>query len=158
MRFFVEMGEIYAKCSSFRRYRGGVLPLVWQWKSVATFLVRLSQTNTSRLNKRIELWSLTNGARCKNWFYHVQQQWNEFNPGMFCDLSSPIAKTSFVRQVESLTLEGFEAEWIRSINCILCPLGRGLNKLRTYRTFKQEHFSEEYCKMILPPRLTSAFC
>jgi hypothetical protein len=131
----------------------GWVPLwVRQWKSVATFWVRLSQTNTCRHNKRIEPWSLTKGApQCKNWFYHVQKQWNELNLGMFCDLSSHIANTSF------LYASGwrFKTKWIRSINCTVGPSGRGLNKLRT---FKQEHFSEEYCKMILPPRHLSALC
>ncbi|XP_060589316.1 uncharacterized protein LOC132744577 [Ruditapes philippinarum] len=158
MRVFLGVGK-YTPNAAVSGDMGWVPPLVRQWKSVAIFWVRLSQTNTCRLNKRIELWSLTKGApQCKNWFYHVQKQWNELNLGMFCDLSSPIAKTSFVRQVESLTMEGFKAEWIRSVNCTVGPSGRGLNKLRTYRTFKQEHTSEEYCKMILPPRHRSAFC
>jgi hypothetical protein len=50
--------------------------------------------------KALHFGRLKKATRCKNWFYHVQKQWNEFNLGPSCNLSLTIAKISFVRQVD----------------------------------------------------------
>ena len=49
------------------------------------------------------------------------------------------------------------SEWNLSINRITSVNGTGRNKLRTYKLFKSEYGSEQYCKIILPLKHRSAF-
>jgi len=54
-------------------------------------------------------------------------------------------------------MSNFVSDWLLSINCPTGPSKRGMNKLRTYCTFKSEYCSENYCKIILPLRHCAAF-
>jgi len=63
-----------------------------------------------------------------------------------------ISNNSFGTNLKQRTMPSFETTWTNSIS------GRGRNKLRTYRLFKQTYDVEKYCLLNLPPCHRSAFC
>ena len=80
------------------------------------------------------------------------------NPNFDLDLSGPLHKFSFTQEVERTSMDLFITEWLTTLNSTTGTSGKGRNKLRTYRTFKHEFKTEEYCKLILPPSHRSALC
>ena len=61
----------------------------------------------------------------------------------------------FVNNVKNKVFSSFIDNWYRRINSEVGPSGRGRNKLRML--FKTQFAVEKYCKIILPPRLRTAF-
>ena len=116
------------------------------------FNVRMSCTNSSRLNKRIALWAPAYACpRCKNWFFVFAKRCKELNLNFDVNISRPISKI-FFNSLHSAILQKYKVNWFKSIN-----LGRGSNKLRTYCQFKSVYEVEQYCRMILPLRYRAAF-
>ena len=58
---------------------------------------------------------------------------------------------------ENIIYEKFVTNWSARINGNVGISGRGRNKLRSYKTFKQNYIVENYCKIILPIRHRAAF-
>ena len=52
--------------------------------------------------------------------------------------------------------EHFEQIWLAGVNRVEARRGRGLNKLRTYRTFKQDFVTEQYVFLPMPRSHRSA--
>ena len=80
------------------------------------------------------------------------------NPNFDLDLSGPLHKFSFTQEVERTSMDLFITKWLTTLNSTTGTSGKGRNKLRTYRTFKHEFKTKEYCKLILPPSHRSALC
>lgn len=156
MRFYLGVGK-YTPNAAVSGEMGWQPPIVRQWKTVSTFWVRISNTNNSRLNKRIALWANEKSASCKNWFYFVKKHFTDIDFAEFCNLYAPISKPHCVECVGKFGMNKYITDWYASINSIHGTTGRGRNKLRTYCKFKHVFEPEEYCKMILPTRHRSAF-
>jgi hypothetical protein len=111
--------------------------------------------NILRVNKRIANWANNKASnKCRNWFYNVFEYFAEHNLNV--NLNTPI-RHGFVKRVNDAAMEAFISAWRMDVNSIVGPSGRGRNKLRTYRTFKKDYGTEQYCKLILPPRHRAAF-
>ncbi len=75
----------------------------------------------------------------------------------YADVTRAFHKRVLGVNVTEAMLRIYIADWKTSINRIAGTTGRGLNKLRTYRTFKSEFKAEAYCKTIMPLKHRSAF-
>ena len=65
----------------------------------------------------------------------------------------PIGSSSgFVNVVEGNVWANFVDNWSPRINSDVGPFGKGRNKLRMYKLIKTRFVTENYCKIILPPR------
>ena len=137
---------------------GWVSPNVKQWKSVCLHLSRLSSMENNIINKKIALWAnALSGRSCKNWFYSVKFMLNTCNLSHLDDITVFIPKRTLIDNVESYLHAKYCLEWQQSINNVTGPSGRGNNKLRTYRLFKNYFSPEKYCEIIMPPRHRAAF-
>ena len=105
------------------------------------------------------IWAIQKAsASCKNWFHHVKQKFSDLNLPHFSNIDVKIIKSIIVKDVKLYTMSEFKASWVTAVNRINAINGRGRNKLRTYRLFKQDFYVEKYCLYILPPSHRSAFC
>ena len=87
---------------------------------------------------------------------HSILQANNF--GQFSRITEAIPSSRrFVTDFENNIYENFVNDWLARINSNVGPSGRGRNKLRLYKTFKQNYVAENYCKLILPVSHRSAF-
>ena len=157
MRFYLGVGK-YTPNAAVSGEMGWVPPVVRQWKHIANFWVRLSQTNDTRLNKRIAMWAHGKSSRCKNWFSVIGKHFTQFKIENFNNLDRPLHKQSFINGVEKATMNIYLADWLATLNKVNGSASLGRNKLRTYRTFKQVYETEGYCNLILPPSHRSALC
>ena len=157
MRFYLGVGK-YTPNAAVYGEMGWVPPIVRQWKSIAIFWARISQTNKSRLNKCIAVWANSQSIHCKNWFHFVQKQFLSLNPTFDLHLSGPLRTVSFTQEVERTSMDLLITEWLTTLNSTAGTSGKGHVKLRTYRTFKDDFKAEEYCKSILPPSHSSSLC
>ena len=131
---------------------------VRQWSCISNFWCRLGNMDVSRLNKRIALWAnRLAGTACKNWFYSVKHKLSSLGLTDHIDIALPIPKLSFKKSVEESMLNLFQIDWLHSIQNVSSTNGRGRNKLRTYRLFKNTFTVEPYCTMILSFCHRSAF-
>ena len=71
-----------------------------------------------------------------------------------CRKDSAVSTFSFLSEK---MFHGYVNEWHVRVSRIQGRGGRGGNKLRTYKLFKNLFQTEEYCKIILPPSHRSAF-
>lgn len=156
IRFFLGVGK-YTPNAALLGEMGWDPSYIRQLECIVRHYKRISNTNASRLNKRIALWADSLASlRCKNWFYIVQKRILELGVEFPLDILHPISSSSICK-VKAAAMSEFKAMWYTQINNIVGPSGRGRNKLRTYCLFKSEYKAEEYCKMILPLRHRAAF-
>ena len=101
----------------------------------------------SRLNKRIALWASEKSSRsCKNWMYSVSQFLIANNFGHYANIAEAIPSSHrFIADIENILFENCVTTWLARINSNVDPSGRGRNKLRLYKTFKQNYSVENYC-------------
>jgi hypothetical protein len=156
MRFFLGVGK-YTPIAALYGEMGWDPPIVRQWISISRYYVRLSCTNHTRLNKRIAIWaSETASSKCKNWYYLIHKHVADLNLNLNLSLNVPLS-VKVINSIHDATMSSFVSNWLLSINCPTGPSKRGMNKLRTYCTFKNEYCSENCCKIILPLRHRAAF-
>lgn len=157
MRFFLGVGK-YTPNTAVYGEMAWEPPVVRQWGSIANFWSRLSCLDHYRLNKRIALWAnLKATSSCKTWFFNVKYKFEELQLQTCYDINYQICKSKFVEEVKQSTMSKFKSIWNTALNRIEGVNGRGRNKLRTYRFFKQNYDVEEYCLTILPANHRSAF-
>ena len=90
--------------------------------------------------------------------YSVSQFLIANNFGHYANIAEAIPSSHrFIADIENILFENFVTTWLARINSNVGPSGRGRNKLRLYKTFKQNYSVENYCKMILPVRHRAAF-
>ena len=157
MRFFLGVGK-YTPNDAVSGEMAWKPTSVRQWKSVCLYWSKLSAMGYSRLNKRIALWASGKSSRsCKNWMYSVSQFLIANNLGHYANIAEAIPSSHrFIADTENILFENFVTTWLAGINSNVGPSGRGRNKLRLYKTFKQNYSVENYCKMILPVRHRAA--
>lgn len=157
LRFFLGVGK-YSPNDGISGDMGWKPPIVRQWKCISLYWSRLSNMNTTRINKRVALWAYSKASRsCRNWHFNVKNHY-EFNDFlMYTSFANPISR-SFAHDVEVKTFDNYINSWSTKINNVIGPSGRGRNKLRVYKLFKSDYIAEQYCKIVLPPRHRSAFC
>ena len=102
MRFYLGVGK-YTPNAALSGEMGWVPMCVRQYTSISNFLVRISCTQSSRLNKRIALWAFGNAMSCKNWFYNFRQIISDLNINVHLELSNPMSE-QFINTVAYLHL------------------------------------------------------
>jgi hypothetical protein len=158
LRFFLGVGK-YTPNAALAGEMAWQPPVVRQWKSIFTFWARLSNTNSSRLNKRIALWAHGKANNnCKTWYFRVKSKLFECRLSHFYDISNYVSKHAIVDSAICFLMDKYVCDWKQLINRSVGSSGRGRNKLRTYCTFKKDYSVENYCTMIMPPLHRSAFC
>ena len=158
MRYFLGVGK-YTPNTAVYGEMAWEPPIVKQMGCIANYWSRLSCLNNDRLNKRIALWANQKASTsCRNWFYCFKSKLSEINLQTFSSIETRISKKNLVKAIKDRTMSTFHLNWVESKDRTDAISGRGRNKLRTYRIFKQEYEVEKYCRLILPPSHRSAFC
>lgn len=131
-----------------------------QWKAVTNLWCRLNNMNTDRLNRKVFVWAdqiSTSNKQVKNWNYYIKKHFCELNFNHFCNIAEFIDTSFVVNSVLSKMFLSHVNKWRESLNADISRSGRGGNKLRTYRLFKDSYNTENYCKIPLPFSHRSAF-
>ena len=124
-------------------------PVQRQWRCIVRQWCRLVSISEVRINKRIFHWAKDEVDRrrsCRNWIFRVENRYREVG-------LDPVAVQSWGFQQISTELDLYFSQ--QTQNNFMCELnrvqarnGQGLNKLRTYRTFKELFQTEHYVKSI----------
>lgn len=155
-RFFLGVGK-YAPNDGVSGDMGWKPPIVRQWKSVMLYWSRLSHMNDRRINKRIAVWAGRKSSRsCRNWSFKIKEFLDKNDFHLYCNIQTPILRCS-ANFVEQKVFDDYVNHWRNRINRDIGPSGNGRNKLRTYKTFKNDYVVEEHCKRILSIKHRSAF-
>ena len=105
--------------------------------------IRYSKMEEDRINRMIYEWSMNDG--CNNAAHLIKQKFTDLDIPDFADFTIYKCK-SYVNILEAKLMENFVDSWYDDMNRINAKSGYGLNKLRTYRSFKFEYVTEEYVK------------
>ena len=125
--------------------------------------IGIVHTNVTRLNKRIFVWGHRKAnVRCKNWFYAVKCNFDKLQLSHLFDINNTtVSKSQIIDSVYDKMLNLYVSEWKSNVTRISSTSGSGRNKLRTYKLYKFEYSTEDYCKLIVPLKHRSAlatFC
>ncbi len=133
-------------------------PITKQWKCVCNIWSRFTSMDNLRINKRIFTWASNRAnVSCKNWLYIAKEKFRSLGFFDYADVTRSFPKRIIGVNVTEAMLRIYINDWKTCVNRIAGTRDRGLNKLRTYRIFKSEFKTEDYCKMILPLSHRSAF-
>ena len=137
---------------------GWVPPSIKQWETISRHWVRNIHTNDTRLNKRIFNWARQKAnSSCKNCFFTVKNKFDSLQLFTYFDINNSVNRNKFIDIIHEKLMSVYIAEWESNVNQITGVRGIGRNKLRTYRLFKTEFKTEQYCKFMLPMNHRSAF-
>ena len=101
-----------------------------------------------RLTKQVLVWA--EKARGLNWNNKTKGMFHALNIPQYCNISNHIDKVTGLGEInDSLNREN-ESKWIEVLNKENARSGKGKNKLRTYRMFKNQFNTEKYVECILP--------
>ena len=105
-------------------------------------LCRLSNMDQKRLNKKVFTWSCIQTNRAKNWIHNVKKklQLLEIN----ININMPINKNLFLNDLKAALHKDAVIKWKSELNREAAKRGRGRNKLRHYRLFKNEFKAEAF--------------
>jgi hypothetical protein len=157
MRFFLGVGR-YTPNIAVSGDMGWVPPEIRQWKSISLYWARLSTMHDFRMNKRVALWAKSSAGRsCRNWYYIVTDMFNTNGLQQYINIESALPKHALLNGIMNVLFDKFKIDWYQSLNSVTGPSGRGRNKLRTYRLFKDGFNTESYCQLIMSPYHRAAF-
>ncbi len=148
IRYFMGLGK-YAPNVAVNGDSGWVPPYVRQWKAIARRWWRMNNIQDG-ICKRVFNWA----ERCArsgmhNWNKRVNKKWNELN------ISLPnTCRSSFYENVNTRSMESYQDRWKELLRKEMG--GKGRNKLRTYRTFKENFTTEHYLHTVSNKRHRSA--
>lgn len=123
-----------------------------QWTAVSRHWHRLCVMPPERLTKRVFTWCLdraTHGVR--NWHHRLHQQWarlgleQEGQPAV----TATVSKGLFLRTIADKLHQARDSAWISEVTRVHARRGPGLNKLRTYRRFKDCFRTEAYVMAVM---------
>ena len=151
-RFFLGVGR-FTPSAAINGDMGWRLPIERQWSAVSRLWHRLSAMPVDRLSHRIFVWG-DNAAtsRFRNWHFRVHQQFNSLGVGQYTHpgVVRSLQRRPFLRAIEAGLTRQRDQLWSAEINRVGAKRGAGLNKLRTYRSFKQVYGTEFYVNQLLP--------
>ena len=128
-----------------------------QWLAVTRLWCRLINMDRNRLNSKVFRWSFYRSSdRCKNWCFHVKRFYRKLNHPELCDIEVPVNTQDVMSKVDNLLDSYYKEIWSMEVNRINAKRGRGKNKLRTYKLFKQEFKVENYVSTSMPRSHRSA--
>ena len=148
-RYFMGLGK-YAPNLAIQGDMGWSLPEHRQWICVIRQWCRMINMDVSRISKTIFIWGMEqSSAKCKSHFYRVNQFLISVDMEYVYraqDANTRSILCSFGHELIQLQL----TQWTEKINAPVAVRGEmfGGNKLRTYRTFKNEFITEPYLSII----------
>ena len=102
--------------------------------------------------------SVPDRHRCvKNWNFQVKKKFCDPSLSHFCNIGNCIDIKFAMSSVMSKLWSSFIVDWHCTLQVDRSKSGSGNNKLRTYRLFKTDFATEDYCKIPLPYGHRSAF-
>ena len=146
-RFYLGVGKSAPNAAVFGDL--GWTPIhISQWDSVIRQYRRFCKMDNDRLNKRIFRWAdiQTN----LNWNATVHRKLSSLNLAQLANHNFIIGTKKCVKLVREAQMNIYLTEWTTEIMRQNSKSGNGLNKLRTYRTFKSTYDVEHYNTIILP--------
>ncbi len=145
IRFFLGVGK-YVPNLAVNGEVGWIPPVVRQWTCVSRHWARLTNTGTSRLNKRVFVWADNSAShsRKRNWNFRFRELMSKHNLGDLLNIKQNLENKLFVRTVENVLLEDYKLNWKNDMALDTSTKGTGRSKLRTYKLFKTEYAKENY--------------
>lgn len=114
--------------------------------------------DVNRVNSKVFQFCFNQASsKCKNWQYRVCEIFKKHNLDVYSTMNNNVCKKRMVDDIKKKMFEQFHYNWNETINRDTARYGNGGNKLRTYKTFKNEFKTEHYVKIILPSKHRSAF-
>ncbi|MCG8048458.1 MAG: reverse transcriptase family protein, partial [Candidatus Thiodiazotropha endolucinida] len=159
LRFYMGVGR-YTPNAAVTGDCGWQSQEIKQWSSVINQWYRQRAMDPTRLNAKVFQWAATqSGARCKNWCYRLQTQFDKSgisNMFMHEDISN-INRDHVKATIQQTLYSKLLQTWQNDLNRNSSRQGNGGNKLRTYRTFKTIFQTETYLCINLPRLHRSAY-
>ena len=119
------------------------------WKSVLTFWCWCASLAASRLNKIIFCWANSkSGRQCKNCHFRISKTLLDSGFSIQRFISENKCKAEVLRKVIPFITQRYINQWTTDIIRENARIGNGGNKLRLYRTFKQDFNVESCCKTV----------
>ena len=147
-RFYLGVGK-FTPNAAVEGDMGWLPQEVRQWNDVLRLWGRLKDMDAGRLNRKVYCWAETNRTRTKNWNDRLNKHLESINCAHFLDGSNHNLK-HVISTCEKLYFDVYKDKWENELNRERARRGNGHNKLRTYRTFKQNFETEPYVKFIMP--------
>ena len=142
-RFYLGVGKYTPNCA-VQGDMGWRFPEQRQWLQVSRLWCRMSNMNRDRINYKVFAWSRRLAiGNVKNWSFHVSKFYRDIAVEHIMCTDNVLDTPSVIRQLDSILQALYIEKWEAVLNR---QEGRnaGLNKLRTYRTFKTEYGMEKY--------------
>jgi hypothetical protein len=115
------------------------------WKVVGNFWCKLTCMTNERMNKKVMVWACIKGNRaCRNWPYRVRNQFSQHGVGDICDIQVPVSRSLIELVFLPSMFNACVRQWRAILNRETGTSGKGVNKLITYRMFKDMFVVEEY--------------
>jgi len=156
-RFFLGVGR-YAPNAAVQGDMGWKPPTQRQWICVMRQWCRLVNMPEHRISKKVFGWAHNKAVygNTKNWVHYVIQYMNKINMQHLTNIENEHCIKETVADVDMVLTEINEIEWYAKIRRDDAIRGSGRNKLRTYKTFKEEYKTEPYVYEIIPKHHRSA--
>ena len=128
-----------------------------QWICVTRLWCRLINMDSSRVNKCVFKWAWSKASPgVKNWCHKVCMFFRKHSLNYLMDTNITVNVTSVLNDLNVVLSELNQMEWYEKLNRTEALRGQGLNKLRTYRQFKDSVKTEDYLKLVLNYRHRSS--
>jgi hypothetical protein len=128
-----------------------------QLKVVGGYWCRITGMSNDRVNKRVSMWAnVKAGNSCKNWPYRVKTKLITHGCVNFCDIHVPVYKHQLFSVFLPCVFQSSVDAWQNELDRETAKSGKGGNKLRVYRQFKSNFYTEFYCKNVLSTKYRGA--
>lgn len=155
-RFFLGVGK-FTPNAAVEGDMGWIPAEVRQWNNVIRLWGRFKLMDTSRIKYKVFRWAEANKTRSKNWHYRFDKHLQLINCSNFVTENVNGNIRQMLMSCETAYLDIYVNKWKNELEREEARRGNGLNKLRTYRTFKLRFETEQYVKLLMPFSWRSAF-
>jgi len=152
-RYFMGLGK-YAPNAAVQGDMGLKLPIHHQWVCVTRQWCRMINMTSSRVNKKVFEWACE--LNKLNWSGRIRKMYTNLHVSHLSNINQSVCLHSAVREVSGALKEYTEQLWQEKLNREQAVRGASRNKLRTYRSFKKDFFTEPYLRTVLNKKHRSA--
>ena len=153
-RFYLGVGR-YAPNIGVQGDMGWTSPWHRQWMCIFRNFSRLCKMTNDRISRRVFCWAFQSSVSKKNWISNVHSLLEKVRMPHLFDVNCVFLPRD-LKVLDSVLFSEFESSWFENLSRDVVHEGRGRNKLRTYRNFKNVYETEMYVKKLLPRAERSA--
>ena len=157
-RYFLGLGR-YAPNAAVNGDMGWPAPEHKQWVCVTRRWCRLAKLDSSLLANKVFLYCVEQASvRCKNWCYRITVFFAKIeHDQLVCHQDFRVRQ--LLNSVDKKLQAYFLMQWKQKLQSDISVAGveAGGNKLRTYRTFKENYGEEQYVRIITQKKYRSAY-